>query len=156
LIAAAAAAGRVRLEDILGEPPPLAALPQGRLARTLPLYVSIPMRAALATFLLAGLATNWTEALILASVLVLVIVARGVITRTPSVAREVTRVPYPARLAATGGASFLLGCLIMRGTLESAPGFQPLIYALGASLLVSAVLLPTTSTPTPNERRRFE
>jgi hypothetical protein len=165
VVAAAAAAGRVWLEHMARRRPGFSERvrprlkPQSRVRPPvrLPVYVLVPLQAALATFFFSGLATDLSEALILGSIFVLVIVARGVIARTPAIVSGVTRVPFAVRLAVSGVVSFLLGCLIMRGTLEDAPGFLPLIYALGASLLFSAVLLPpgrATHVRTSPEARR--
>ena len=161
LIAAAAAAGRSRLQEAARERrrfieptrPPRALAALANLARRVPSYLSIPLKAALGTFFLAGLARDCVDASILAGIVLLVMVARRGVARTPAILKRARRVPRAARITALGLASFLIGCLTMQGTLESEPGFRPLIYALGASLLVSAVLLPSSATRTIEGRR---
>jgi hypothetical protein len=155
LVAAAAAAGRVRLERMArlqntykaSVKPRLIVVPRPRLTARLPVYALIPLQAAALTFFCSGLTTSWTEALILFGIFVLVIIVRRVASRTPALADATKRVPLAARVAASAAISFLIGCLIMRGAIARAPGFRALIYALGASLLVSAVLVPPADAP---------
>jgi hypothetical protein len=132
-----------------GPPLPLAA---AKLRRHLPVPYNLLVRATVTTCLLAGLASDWAEAGVLWSVLVLAEVARAFATASTRWREAVTRVPIALRFLAIVGASLLAGWLTITPAWQRGTTLAPLIYALGPSLCLAGALLPrrlASSVPPP-------
>jgi len=107
----------------------------------LPAEVSLIVAAALGTFLLSGLLRSPVDALLLASVLLLVGVLRGSLTHAASWNALVSRVPLVPRLVG----SAILGGIVARGIIgalsQQSPAFLAMACALGGAFAVAAVLM---------------
>jgi hypothetical protein len=133
--------------------------PTGRPSQgPLRIVLAIPLQALAGTLLLAGLVPTVRDAVILGTMLVLIAIARGMLSRTPEWTRGVARIPVPARLAGAAFAGFVLTRVITGAWGNRSDPFLPIVWSLGASLLVTAALLAdrgvaarraSTTAPTP-------
>jgi hypothetical protein len=107
----------------------------------LPLPFAIPLRATLATLLMAGLTTSWNEAAILLSVFVLCNLAPVMASHVESWQKTLAHIPIVARLFIALLASYLAGKLIIRWLWVPGATYLPVIGVMAAGLLITAVLM---------------
>jgi hypothetical protein len=115
------------------------------------LPVRISLQAALTAFLLSGLLTSWTEALLLVALLVLFYCLRfGVIVTRGRPLTWIHSFPVVARLCIWAGSAYILSFVLLHWQWQSEAGllgFRPLLFAVGASAVVYAVLFPIAKRP---------
>ena len=120
------------------------------------------IRAVGLTTLMAGLTTSWKEAAILLSVFIVCDVVRVIIAGASSWQRILAHVPLIFRFAAALVASYFVGGAIIRVTLTPGATYLPVIYVMGAGLVITAVLTapptqavgPSRVSPTKDPRSR--
>ncbi|HKT00712.1 MAG TPA: hypothetical protein VJT31_14370, partial [Rugosimonospora sp.] len=146
VLALAVTAARVVAEDVAARRPrPVSPAPPATLrpARPWPLWVSVPLRTLLTTFLMAGLFTAWWHALAFAAVFAGALALRGtVLERSGAWARLVNRVPLLLRLLAAVAVSFVMAQVLIAPAWSGTDSFLPVLASATTALLVAALLLP--------------
>jgi hypothetical protein len=120
----------------------------------LPATAKTIAQAAVGTLVLAGLLDAWSSALILFAGLLIVGWARRSLAVQINVwTRMIGRIPALLRLAIAVGGAYLLSFVLLTGRLYGS-SFQPLVWALIISLMLTALLFPETASG--SEERRGE
>jgi hypothetical protein len=110
-------------------------------------WASVALRTAVTTFILAGLFTDWWQAVAFAVFFALVLALRGVLTdRGGRYVAVITRVPLAIRLAIAVAVSYVVGRAIVGQAWASTQTFGPILASAATGLLVGGLLLPVRST----------
>jgi hypothetical protein len=141
-------------------------LERGRRRRLLPIWVSIPFKAAFFTLILSGIISTWVEALFLAAILAFIMVEREIILpKFKRWTRWISRVPIIIRLAICAAITYYIGSQILVALwnnqfappsspcialgfipcemiLSSSNTFLPIVFSLIFSLIISSIILP--------------
>jgi hypothetical protein len=114
-----------------------------------PWVVGVLIRAALFTFLLAGLLASWSGALLLFAVLAgLGAVQYGVIPRWPGYLRMMTRIPLLVRVVTCCLIGYVMSSAVVQPALDAGEAsFVPMLTAVVPPLLAAALLLPGQPRP---------
>jgi hypothetical protein len=120
-----------------------------RTKRILPTELSIVLGAACGTFLLSGLLRSPTDAVLLASVLILVAILGGVFGRAKAWTTSLSRVPVVPRLAVAAVLGAVAARAVIAALQHESPAFLAMAVALGASLSISAAMLADRNSPKP-------
>ncbi len=149
---------RIVLEAITANKPPLVARQiglyqaMGRSKSRHPLLVGLvlaPFKAALLTFLLAGILDSWLQAIILAVILGVIFLIRAIFAEFLSVwTRIVSYVPIAIRFLLALGLSYLLSWPIMQVLWNQTSTFLPVLIGTVISLVVFSILLPARESAT--------
>lgn len=108
----------------------------------LPALLTIPLKAGLATFLLAGILATWREATYLAATFTLILMVRQVISNYGTFwTRRVTRIPVLLRLSLCIFMSYFIARQLVDGLLRGTT-YQPIVYAVVLSAIPFILLLP--------------
>jgi hypothetical protein len=111
--------------------------------RRLPVWAAAPLKAAFTTFLLSGVLTGWTDAILFAAAMAGMLVARTQLARRMGAwAERVARVPVLARFALGVAINFFVARWIITAMWASTSAFRPILISVTISLLVFLLLLP--------------
>jgi hypothetical protein len=133
--------------------------------RLLPIWVSIPFKAAFFTLILSGIISTWVEALFLAAILAFIMVEREIILpKFKRWTRWISRVPTIIRLAICAAITYYIGSQILVAVWNSqfAPfsscfalgfipcemissssnSFLPIVVSMIFSLIIASIILP--------------
>jgi hypothetical protein len=136
-----------------------------RRRRLLPIWVSIPFKAAFFTLILSGIISTWVEALFLAAILAFIMVEREIILpKFTRWTRWISRVPIIIRLAICAAITYYIGSQILVAVWNSqfAPfsscfalgfipcerisstsnSFLPIVVSMIFSLIIASIILP--------------
>jgi hypothetical protein len=142
--------------------------PSSKRRRSLPLWISIPFKAAFLTLIFSGIISTWTEAIFLATIIAFLMIVREIILpRFARWTRWVASVPIIIRLAICAVISYYIGSQIVltfwndpyalssscstlviipcEAIFDSSNTFSPIVFSIIFSLIIASVILPRQS-----------
>lgn len=124
-----------------------AQLAHGRPSRwQLPAPVHAILKGLFLTFMLAGLLTDWLDAIVFALMASTILIMRFVLSsRFLTWVRMVSHIPILVRIGTGMIASYLIARMVMGAMWSGTSTFRPVTISVTASLLVFAFILPETA-----------
>lgn len=109
---------------------------------TPPVWVSVPLRAALLVALMAGLLASILQAVLLFLVLLIPLTVQAMSGRVAAVEWVTSRIPVVLRVAVVALAAYLIATVVVEPQVRATSSFFPMLLSVTLSLVVAAVLLP--------------
>jgi hypothetical protein len=107
-----------------------------------PVWVAVPLRAALLVVLMAGLLASFPQAVLLFVVLLVPLTVQALSGRLAAVEWVANRVPVVLRVAVAALAAYLIATVVVEPQVRATSSFFPMLLSVTLSLVVAAVLLP--------------
>ncbi|HYN86539.1 MAG TPA: hypothetical protein VER32_14920 [Pyrinomonadaceae bacterium] len=119
--------------------------------RRLPDYAAVALKAAFATFILSGVLGKWLDALALAVVLALLLLARRhLATHMRAWTRMISGIPLLLRLAIGTAINYFFAKQIIAALWDSTSTFRPVLISVVVSLVIFSLLVPDVGERTRN------